>query len=82
VTLLGQGVGLGDPQRTLPTPTMLGFCDSLNSSAKLKLLPFFTHLLLPLKRNPKPTIKAHSHKFRCKMKFFILCLLKHFKCTS
>ena len=28
VTLLGQGVGLGDPQRSLPTPTMLGFCDS------------------------------------------------------
>ena len=25
-TLLGQGVGLGDPQRSLPTPTMLGFC--------------------------------------------------------
>ena len=23
VTLLGQGVGLGDPQRALPTPTML-----------------------------------------------------------
>jgi len=28
VTLLGQGVGLGDPQRSLPTPTILGFCDS------------------------------------------------------
>jgi len=28
VTLLGQGVGLGDPQRALPTPAMLGFCDS------------------------------------------------------
>ena len=26
VTLLGQGVGLGDPQRALPTPAMLGFC--------------------------------------------------------
>ena len=25
VTLLGQGVGLGDPQRALPTPAMLGF---------------------------------------------------------
>ena len=25
VTLLGQGVGLGDPQRALPTPTILGF---------------------------------------------------------
>ena len=23
VTLLGQGVGLGDPQRSLPTPTIL-----------------------------------------------------------
>jgi len=23
VTLLGQGVGLGDPQRGLPTPTIL-----------------------------------------------------------
>jgi len=28
VTLLGQGVGLGDPQRSLPTPAMLGFSDS------------------------------------------------------
>jgi len=27
VTLLGQGVGLGDPQRPLPTPTMLVFCN-------------------------------------------------------
>jgi len=29
VTLLRQGVGLGDPQRSLPTPVMLGFCDSV-----------------------------------------------------
>ena len=29
VTLLGQGVGLGDPQRALPTPAMLGFCHLL-----------------------------------------------------
>jgi len=34
VTLLGQGVGLGDPQRSLPTLTMLGFCDSVNSEGK------------------------------------------------
>ena len=32
VTLLGQGVGLGDPQRALPTPAMLGFCDSVISA--------------------------------------------------
>ena len=31
MTLLGQGVGLGDPQRALPTPTMLGFCDSVST---------------------------------------------------
>jgi len=36
VTLLGQGVGLGDPQRALPTPTVL--CDSVIS--------------LPIKRQP------------------------------
>ena len=29
VTLLGQGVGLGDPQRSLPTPAVLGFRDSV-----------------------------------------------------
>jgi len=29
VTLLGQGAGLGDPQRALPTPAMLGSCDSV-----------------------------------------------------
>jgi len=29
VTLLGQGVGLGDPQGSLPTPAMLGLCDSV-----------------------------------------------------
>jgi len=28
VTLLGQGIGLGDPQRSLPTLTMLGFCEA------------------------------------------------------
>jgi len=28
VTLLRQGVGLGDPQRSLPTPTILCLCDS------------------------------------------------------
>ena len=27
VTLLGQGVGLGDPQRALPTSNILGFCE-------------------------------------------------------
>jgi len=32
VTLLGQGVGLGDPQRALPTPAMLGFWDSVKTS--------------------------------------------------
>jgi len=26
VTLLRQGVGLEDPQRSLPTPNILGFC--------------------------------------------------------
>jgi len=31
VTLLRQGVGLGDSQRSLPTPTMLGFCDSVKA---------------------------------------------------
>ena len=33
VTLLGQGVGLGDPQRSLPTPTMLGFCEMCHRRA-------------------------------------------------
>jgi len=27
VTLLRQGVGLADPQRSLPTPTILSFCE-------------------------------------------------------
>jgi len=31
VTLLGQGVGLGDPQRSLPTPAILGFCGLFSS---------------------------------------------------
>ena len=30
VTLLGQGVGLGDPQRALPSPNILSFCDSVD----------------------------------------------------
>ena len=29
VTLLRQGVGLGDPQRSLLTPVVLGFCECL-----------------------------------------------------
>jgi len=42
VTLLGQGVGLGDPQRSLPTPTMLWFCDSVTPSlADLPPVPGF-----------------------------------------
>jgi len=38
VTLLGQGVGLGDPQRSLPTPPMLGFCDSVKATPVLASL--------------------------------------------
>jgi len=38
VTLLGQGVGLGDPQRALPTPAMLGFWDSVNCVVSLRTL--------------------------------------------
>ena len=34
VTLLGQGVGLGDPQRALPTPAMLGFCENSDKEAR------------------------------------------------
>ena len=33
VTLLRQEFGLGDPQRSLPTPAMLGFCDASCPSA-------------------------------------------------
>ena len=40
VTLLGQGVGLGDPQRALPAPTILGFWDSVKSSQALLLHTF------------------------------------------
>jgi len=32
VPLLGQGVGLGDPQRALPSPAMLEFGDAVNGS--------------------------------------------------
>jgi len=38
VTLLGQGVGLGGLQRSLPTPAMLGFCDS---ELRLRVIPGF-----------------------------------------
>ena len=34
VTLLGQGVGLGDPQRSPPTPAMLGFWDSVKTRGR------------------------------------------------
>ena len=37
VTLLGQGVGLGDPQRTLPTLTILGFCDSMEAMTSMSV---------------------------------------------
>jgi len=42
VTLLGQGAGLGDPQRSLPTPAMLGFCEMVKA-----LLLFGVFCLLP-----------------------------------
>jgi len=38
VTLLGQGVVLGDPQRALPTPTMLGFCEQLGKGEQTRFL--------------------------------------------
>jgi len=38
VTLLQQGVGLGDPQRSLPTPTILGFRDSAPSAVVFGVL--------------------------------------------
>jgi len=45
VTLLGQGVGLGDPQRSLPTLTMLGSCDQ-----RASLIPVsFDRFCLPLR---------------------------------
>jgi len=34
VTLLRQEVGLDDPQRSLPTPTILCFCDSITQSLR------------------------------------------------
>jgi len=37
VTLLRQEVGLDDPQRSFPTPAMLGFCE-----VQLNLSPFDT----------------------------------------
>jgi len=42
VTLLGQGVGLGDPQRALPTLAMLGFCDRGGLAASLCLVRVVT----------------------------------------
>ena len=38
VTLLGQGVGLGDPQRSLPTCATLGFCDPCTHAKDKHLL--------------------------------------------
>ena len=38
VTLLRQGVGLGDPQRSLPTPTSLGFCQGPFPSRSLEVV--------------------------------------------
>ena len=35
---LGRGVGLDDPQRSLPTPTILWFCDSVISEIWISLL--------------------------------------------
>jgi len=34
VTLLGQGVGLDDPQRSLPTPNVLWFCERVVQAAQ------------------------------------------------
>jgi len=39
VTLLRQGIGLGDPQRSLLTPTMLGFWDSGEPPRSTTLYP-------------------------------------------
>jgi len=42
VTLFWQGVGLGDPQRSLPTPAILGFCEQTPFDlADLQTVPQF-----------------------------------------
>ena len=69
VTLLGQGVGLGDPQRSLPTQTILWFCDSvihsnhstlINSWAKLNKKNKQTDIFMQVYINKKPNITSHS----------------------
>jgi len=53
VTLLRQGVGLGDTQRSLPTPAMLGFCDSVKGfSSAIKKHPAF----------PEPILNSALHQ--------------------
>ena len=56
VTLLRQGVGLGDPQRSLPTPTILWFCNHagepcLSVRARVKAEP-------PLEAAPRGPLEA------------------------
>jgi len=61
VTLLWQGVGLGDPQRSLPTPTILWFCDKSGrfcwrplGSSELGPVSAFQQRALP--RRPLPNV--------------------------
>jgi len=58
VTLLWQGVGLGDPQRSLPTPNMLGFCDVV---LRRFLLPSEPPGTTRLDESPPPTLPIADH---------------------
>ena len=53
VTLLGQGVGLGDPQRALSTPTILWFCEG--HSGDIRVLWYKWQKLFSLSPHTNPT---------------------------
>jgi len=52
VTLLGQGVGLGDPQRSLPTPTILWFC-------KYSFITFYSYF------KTANRLRTHTYTLAC-----------------
>jgi len=60
VTLLRQGVGLGDPQRSLPTPTMLGFGDS----EKCHLRPYQSGLGIESKTKHNFLKRSEGRRFK------------------
>ena len=75
----GRRVGLDDPQRSLPTPTILWFCDSASkhSMGGIWLCPFYTFF-----QHPPCRFYTHKHTYVPMIHRIYLVLMLQKYCSS